>query len=142
MQVLVAEPSLDPILAPEHDGVRGTAVAQHIFGVVEPRLRKPLRSRHAGRIDHDLAALFTPDRGKIPDRIPEIRAVLDRPAMQLGVARLAGELHEARELGLRRPLGRRGPERAHCMSERTRSGMRIGFCFSGSTNTTMAAPSA
>ena len=110
------------------------------FGIVEPPFRShfrracaPGRSCAAGR------ARRTPDQ--ISDN-SQTAARLDPPAVQRLVARLAGELHEARELSSRRARGRRGPERLHCrINERILSGMRSGFC-SASRNTTVAAPSA
>ena len=100
------------------DGHRvGVLVAAHeVLGVVEPRARKPHRSRHLARGQHALERGVGAQLEELPDRPPEPLEVLHRPPPQIVVAReplvaaALGELHEAADLRALTQVGGRLPQ--------------------------------
>src|SRR5688572_27912960 len=141
VKLALREATLHAVLAPERDRRGCVALAQQVLRIVEASVGEPACARHAVGVDEAPIAHLAAHLGEAPHQLPEIRALLDRPAVQLFIARLACEPHEARELTGLRALAAWRPERLHCIRVRMWSGMRKGF-WSGPTNTTVAAPSA
>ncbi len=114
-QLAPAQLRLQPILAPEDDGVviRRPA-AQRVLGVVDPRRRKEAGARHPLGIDQERRlALVADDAGKVPQLRPELRRLLDRPAIKVIVA----EAHPAEA-----PRHRIGKARKRQLRDRRRVG--------------------
>ena len=92
-------------------------LAQQVFGEVQPRVGKERRARHPVAVDKHAFALLADDAAEIPEQAPEILAVVDRPAVQLGIggegrAGPGGSLdHEGRDRRLCDTVWRRHPER-------------------------------
>jgi len=53
--------------------------AQQVLGEIEPRVGKELRARHVVAVDQVPLTLVPDDAAIIPNEIPEIRAMRDRP---------------------------------------------------------------
>src|SRR5262249_38978340 len=101
-----------------HDGVALVALAQQVLGKVEPSIRKELGARHLVAVDeHALAAGFRNHAAEIPEREPELLAMLDGPAPELGeildraLPARPRLRHEARQVRGSDLLGARLPER-------------------------------
>ena len=125
VKVAMAQAALDPVLAPENDRVAMVARAQQVFGEVQPCVGKPQRARHAIAVDERARPLLPLDLAELPQQVPESAALRDRPGMQLVIASLAGEPHEARHVGLRGALWLRRPHGLHCSSPRISIGRRL-----------------
>src|SRR5439155_3428181 len=108
-------------LVPQHEGVAAIAAAHQVLGEIEPRLGEPVRPRHLVAVrEHARAPARGDDAAEVPDVGPELLRVVDRPAVELGVAvqlqaplahDLARELRNLRFLDRafgRQPENRRG----------------------------------
>src|SRR5260370_250832 len=112
------EAALDLVVAPEQHRRGRVATPQQVLGEVEPRLRIPARARHPVAVHQNPRALHARAHAReLPQRIPELLGVLDRPIVEgrivveseLPVAdRLA---RETREVRFFYALGTRLPER-------------------------------
>ena len=107
------------VLAPEHERVAGIGrrpALEQVLREIEPRVRKPLRARHAVAVDQHALAALADHAAVLPHLAPEGCRRLDRPVPQRGVVRQADAvtfLHPARErgdVGLGDALRRRLPE--------------------------------
>src|ERR1700738_1011974 len=56
--------------------------AQQVLGKIEPGIGEEARTRHLVAINKRALAFFTDNAAEIPDELPEIRAVRDRPGVQ------------------------------------------------------------
>ena len=67
----------------DRDAVLVLARAEHVLGVVQPRLREPLRARHLVRREDLVVRLARLHVEELPQRGPEALEVVDGPAPQL-----------------------------------------------------------
>src|SRR6266853_882466 len=119
VDLAMREAALYLVFAPEHHRRGRVAPPQQVLGEVEPRLRIPARARHPLAVHEDPHALRARAHAReLPQRVPELFGVLDRPTVEgrivveseLPVAdRLARETGEVRFFYA---LGARLPERS------------------------------
>ena len=108
-QFVPGQPALDLVLAAKDDGVAGRRAGAAGSRRSSAWHRGRTRARHAVAVGEHASAAFADHAAEIPDQAPEAGAVLDRPAMQVGVGREipAGACDAARgEGGQRRVLDR------------------------------------
>ena len=68
MQLVMAEPAFDPVLAPKHHGVAGAAPAHQVLGEIDLRVREKGGAGHGRAIDQGGAgarAPMTPQKSQI-----------------------------------------------------------------------------
>ena len=95
---------------------RGPLAGEQVLGEIQARIGEEFRARHKVRILENAMALVADDAAKIPDQAPEILAVIDRPAVKLGIGREGRSgargrgRHERRHRRRCDAIHRRGPE--------------------------------
>ncbi len=89
MEIVPAQAPFDLVLTAKDDGFSFALMAQQVFREIEPRLRKEPCLPHMALVDKGCIAALADDLAKIPHKLPETGAILDRPAMQRGIIRQA-----------------------------------------------------
>src|SRR6185436_3387650 len=89
--------ALDLVFTPERNCQQRIALAQKVLREVQRSFGEPASAGHAIGIDQAAQAGIAAHVPEVPDELPEIRATLDRPAMQRAVV---GERAAGAPLGL------------------------------------------
>src|SRR5262249_51842326 len=107
---------LKAVLVPEDERPAVVTEAKQILGEIEPCPGKPPGARHLAEVHDDfIGATARDDAAEIPDGLPELGRLLDRPAIECPIipdfrpAALAHGPQEGRHIGLLDPPRRRLP---------------------------------
>ena len=89
MQVGIGDAKFNLVLTAEYHGFAVARSPHEVLGKAHPRIGKEPRSGHLQFAGCLPFALVADDTAEVPDEVPKAPYVLNRPGMQMGIARKA-----------------------------------------------------